>query len=100
MKSARSKACGVPDKVRKRIKERDGYKCIWCGKYLTSPQICHFIGRGAGGLGIEENLACGCPSCHREADQGTKTKAYKLAMRDYLQRQYPDWDEDGLRYKK
>lgn len=99
-KSKRTKACDITKKVREAVKERDGSKCIWCGRYLAVPQLCHYIGRGAGGLGIPENLVCGCPNCHREADQGTNTKAYKLAMRDYLQRQYDDWDDSILRFRK
>lgn len=99
-KSARSKACDIKPSVRQKVKERDDNMCIWCGRYLTVPQLCHYIGRGAGGLGIPENLACGCPDCHREADQGTQSLLYKHRMRAYLMSIYPEWDESKLRYKK
>lgn len=99
-KSKRSKACDISSKVRQIVRERDGNRCIWCGKYLSSPQICHYISRGAGGLGIPQNLACGCVKCHQQADQGTHTKRFKFAMSEYLKKCYPDWDDSELRYRK
>ncbi len=100
MKSKRSRACDISTKVRKEVRERDNSTCIWCGKYLTSPQICHYISRGCGGLGITQNLVCGCVDCHIEADQGTHTKEYKKRMKDYLKSKYHNWDEESLRYKR
>lgn len=100
MKSKRSNACDISAKVRQEVRERDGNRCIWCGKYLTSPQICHYISRGCGGLGIPKNLVCGCVECHQKADQGTNTTKYKALMKKYLKRCYIDWKEEELRYKK
>lgn len=99
-RAKRTTACDISPKVRQIVKERDGSMCIWCGKWLSSPQICHYISRGAGGLGIQENLACGCNECHREADQGAKSKQYKEKMKSYLKSRYTDWDETKLRYQK
>lgn len=99
-KSKRSKACDISAKVRMEVRQRDGDKCIWCGRHLSHPQICHYISRGAGGLGIPQNLTCGCVTCHQQADQGQHTDRYKLAMREHLKRHYPDWDETKLRYRK
>lgn len=100
MKSKRSKACNISKTVRKEVIDRDHSRCIWCGKFMASPQICHYISRGCGGLGIPENLVCGCVECHQQADQGTHTKRYKTAMREHLKRCYPDWDESRLRYRR
>lgn len=100
LRSKRTRACDISPKVRKQVIERDESKCIWCGKYLSSPQLCHYVSRGSGGLGIPENLACGCPDCHRMADQGTTTLIYKKRMKAYLQSQYPHWDNTVLRYEK
>lgn len=99
-KSKRSKACDISKKVRAEVKERDHSRCIWCGKFIAFPQLCHYISRGSGGLGIPENLVCGCADCHREADQGLHTQRYKQAMREHLKRCYPDWDESKLRYRR
>ena len=88
-KSKRSKACDISAKVRAEVRQRDGDKCIWCGRHLSHPQICHYISRGAGGLGIPQNLVCGCVTCHQQADQGQHTDRYKLAMREHLKRHYP-----------
>ena len=100
MTSQRTKACGITPKVRKEVLRRDGECCIFCGTSYGI-QIAHYIGRGAGGLGIEQNLVCACVQCHYEADNGADTKRYKNAMRMYLERKYyPNWNESELRYKK
>lgn len=99
-RSKRTKACDISPKVRRQVIERDESKCIWCGKYLYSPQLCHYVSRGSGGLGIPENLVCGCIQCHTEADQGLHTIKYKQRMEKYLRSQYEDWDSKELRYKK
>ena len=98
-RSDRTIACDISAGVREAVKERDWNRCIWCGKYIKSPDLCHYISRGAGGLGIPQNLVCGCRDCHREADQGVNTKEYKRKMKEYLMKFYPDWSEDKLRYK-
>lgn len=100
MKSKRSKACDISPKVRKEVKERDGNRCIFCGRYLESPQLAHYISRGRGGLGIAKNLTCSCVKCHMELDQGIHTKEYEKIQKEYLQSCYENWNEEELRYKK
>ena len=102
MSSKRTKALDISSAVRTKVRERDG-GCIFCTKYNFLPtgantEIMHYIGRGAGGLGIPENLAVGCIIHHRQMDQGTgKQKLMmKALMRDYLRNQYPEWDESKL----
>lgn len=99
-RSKRTKACDISKTVRKEVIKRDESKCIWCGKYVAVPQLCHYISRGSGGLGIPENLVCGCILCHQQADQGTNTKVYKERMKNYLQTKYPDWENIELKYKR
>ena len=46
MKSKRSKACEISQKVKEIVWERDNHKCISCGRYV--PKTCanaHFIKR-------------------------------------------------------
>lgn len=46
MKSKRSKACEIPQKVKEVVWNRDSQKCIYCGKWV--PKTCanaHFIKR-------------------------------------------------------
>lgn len=100
MKSKRSKKCDISNKTRIAVKERDRSRCIWCGVHLEHPQMCHYISRQDGGLGIPENVVCGCVYCHQQADQGSHTRQYKQVMKMYLQSCYPDWNEKELRYKK
>ena len=99
MKSKRTKAMEINPKVRKEVKERDFNICIICG-CRQGVQVMHYIGRGAGGLGIPQNLGMGCVQCHMEMDQGLKKKEHLKVFRDYLTRIYPNWDESKLRYRK
>lgn len=46
MKSKRSKACEISQKVKEKVWNRDNHKCISCGRYV--PKTCanaHFIKR-------------------------------------------------------
>lgn len=51
MKSKRSQACEISQKVKKIVWERDKHKCIFCGRYV--PQTCanaHYIKRSQRGF--------------------------------------------------
>lgn len=94
----RTKALQIPMKVKKAVYERDGGLCIWCGK--AGDPVCHYIAKSQGGRGIEQNIVCGCSTCHRMYDQSDQRNAYREIARDYLISKYPDWKEEDLYYKK
>ncbi len=96
--SKRSKACDISPAVRDKVLKRDNYTCIICGRYEV--QIAHYISRARGGLGIPENLACLCPQCHHEYDNGKLHKEIKKALEDYLRQHYSEWDNKRLIYSK
>lgn len=104
MRSKRSKAADIPNDVRETVKARDGWDCIFCRAFGESgyepTQIMHYIGRKQGGLGIEENLAFGCAAHHQELDNGKDGAKYREFFREYLEEQYPDWNERKLIYSK
>ena len=56
MKSRRSKATDIPQKVKQAVWERDGGRCVICGNTHNVMPNAHFISRANGGLGIEENV--------------------------------------------
>lgn len=99
MASKRSRACDISPKVRKEVLERDNFQCIICGKN-HGLQIAHYISRGRSGLGIPQNLAAMCVSCHFQFDNGKLHNEIKKAFTEYLKAHYPDWDEQNLIYKK
>lgn len=99
MKTKRAKACDIPKKVKDRVWERDGHKCIICGSYYAMPNS-HYIRRSQGGLGIEENIVTMCMDCHREYDQGSARELIATYTERYLRSQYPDWNPEKLIYKK
>lgn len=107
MKSKRSKATDIPDKVKKRVWERDKGQCVICHNSYNVMPNAHYIPRSKGGLGIEENVVTLCTEltinkCHRKYDFGTKKERDLLGkqIKKYLQSKYPDWDEEKLYYKK
>lgn len=105
MRSKRSKATEISNKVRQRVKERDG-GCIFCqmGMWVPYPQyrfeIMHYINRSQGGLGIEENLAVGCSFHHGQMDNGTGVVEMKGRLAEYLRGLYPGWDDVEKVYSK
>lgn len=96
-KSKRTKALEIPPKVKQKVLERDG-ACIWCSR--QGLPNAHFIARSQGGLGIEENILTLCPDCHRRYDQTDERAKMREYFKNYLQEQYPGWDETKLYYKK
>ena len=78
---------------------RDEERCIFCHSHAHL-QIAHFIGRGCGGLGIVQNLACVCSECHRELDQGTHRPEYREFFAYYLSSLYPGFPDEERKYRK
>lgn len=95
----RTKALDIPEKVKDRVWERDGGRCILCGSSCAMPNA-HYIARSQGGLGIEENIVTLCLDCHNLYDNSTYRKQLREEIRDYLTERYPKWDEEKLKYKK
>lgn len=99
MKHKKSKATDIPQKVKKKVWERDGMRCKMCGNPTAMPNA-HYIPRSSGGLGIEENVVTMCAECHHEYDNGSKRDIYKEEIKEYLISKYPDWNEEDLVYDK
>lgn len=94
----RTKAVAISPEVRKKVEERDGFCCIFCGK--PGRGEAHFINRSQGGLGVEENILTVCRYCHSQMDNGQATKLYRTKAEEYLKSKYPDWDKSKLVYDK
>ena len=99
MASKRSKACDISPKVRNEVLGRDNCQCIICGE-KHNLQIAHYVSRARLGLGIPQNLATMCLSCHFQYDNGKYHKEIKEAFREYLKAHYDNWNEQELTYKK
>lgn len=94
-----SKACDISLEVRREVMDRDGGRCIICGR-MDGIQIAHYIGRARLGLGIPQNLGCLCLICHYAYDNGKLHSEIRNAFKGYLAGKYSDWDESLLTYKK
>lgn len=89
-KSARSKACDVSKEVRQQVLERDHHRCIFCGNQ-NNLTMAHYISRASGGLGIVENIASVCITCHQALDHSTNRESMLLTFRQYLNYNHPDF---------
>ena len=107
MKSKRSKACDISKKVKEKVWERDGGKCVICGNSYNVMPNAHYVPRAKGGLGIEQNIVTLCTlltenKCHYKFDNGTfeekEEMDYKIAT--YLKSKYPNWNRENLIYRK
>lgn len=94
-----TKECDISPKVRARVQERDGGKCVICGCNRGIPN-CHYIARSHGGLGVEQNIVSACIECHHDYDNGDKREEYGEKIEEYLKRHYPNWDKETLYYNK
>lgn len=106
MKSKRSKACDIPQKIKKIVWERDGGRCIICGSRVAMPNA-HYIPRSKGGLGIEQNIVTLCTElseckCHRKFDNGTKEEREEIGNRiwRYLKSKYPTLEKENLIFRR
>ena len=104
----RTKDLSISKSVKEAVAARDSVDgwpcCILCG--LPAPTYnplafsnAHYISRGQGGLGIEENILTLCWNCHQRFD-GAERNDLRSILRRYLIEQYPDWDESKLTYMK
>ena len=94
-----TKACDISSRVKNAVWERDGHACIICGSHEAMPNA-HYIPRSHGGLGVEENIVTLCVNCHNAYDNSHLRSWYRKKIHDYLQSQYPSWDEEKLIYQK
>ena len=98
-KSKRAKACDITPKVKDRVWERDGRRCVICQSPNAMPNS-HIIRRSQGGLGIEENIVTMCGRCHSMYDQYIDRENMEAYIENYLRSHYPNWDREKLVYKK
>lgn len=94
----RTKALSINSKTKMAVAERDGGRCILCGR-RGSPNA-HYISRAHGGMGVERNIVTLCWDCHLRYDQTTERVGIGRIIEDYLKEKYPDWDPAELVYRK
>jgi 5-methylcytosine-specific restriction endonuclease McrA len=94
----RTKACSISKTVKIEVKERDGGRCIFCGR-MGIPNA-HVIARSHGGLGVKENIVTLCPNCHRMMDNTDQRSRLQGMAIEYMKKFYPDWSREKVTYKK
>ena len=99
MKSKRSKACDISQKVKLAVWERDKHRCIFCGNPYAMPNA-HIIPRSSGGLGVERNIVTLCAYCHERMDHSTQRPTWIRIAKDYIKNIYGEFNESEVVYKK
>lgn len=81
-----------------------GYRMPPEDEFITTMgqlQIMHFVPRSQGGLGIPQNLACGCAWHHMLLDNGKDTRADMLSkFEEYLKARYKGWNREMVVFNK
>lgn len=97
----RTRALSISQKTKQIVYERDGRRCVLCGRTVTlSCASAHYIARSHGGLGIEQNVITLCPGCHTLYDQTPARQRIRSRLRDYLVSIYGEFDDADLVYRK
>lgn len=96
--ASRKKYTAIPKAVKEKVYERDGGRCVFCGR-PGLPEA-HYVSRARGGLGVERNILTLCRPCHDAMDNGKYGGQFRVLAKAYLKKWYPDWDESKLIYKK
>ena len=94
----RTKALAIKTVIKKKVEERDGGCCIFCGR--SGRGEAHVIARSQGGLGVEQNLVTACRKCHDALDNSISRPVMLEIAKQYLNSFYPDWSADKVIYKK
>ena len=99
MKSKRSKACDISQKVKLAVWERDNQRCIFCGSHNAMPNA-HIISRAKGGLGVEKNIVTLCAHCHDKMDHSTLRSTWIEIAKTHIKNIYGEFVESEVIYKK
>lgn len=107
MKSKRTKATDISQKVKEIVWERDNGRCVVCGNRWNVMPNAHILSRAHGGLGIETNIVTLCSNfttnkCHYKFDNGTKKERQEILEKitRYMKLKYKGWDIKDQQYKK
>lgn len=95
-----TKFTAISSKVKSAVYARDNGLCVLCGREGVANA--HVVRRSQGGRGIEENIVCLCPWCHRTFDEGRpefRALAYERIVA-HLKNFYPDWTRESVTYRK
>ncbi|MCX4355914.1 MAG: HNH endonuclease [Oscillospiraceae bacterium] len=90
---------GIDNESRREVHERDGHRCVYCGRTDKPVELAHYVSRVHGGKGVPRNLITLCIDCHRRFDGSGRGKM-KGYMEDYLKSCYPDWNEREQIYRR
>lgn len=96
-----TKATMISTKVKEVVYKRDKGECVIC--HRRGIPNAHVVRRSQLGMGIEQNVVCLCPDCHRRFDQDKNPdvrSACYVRIVAHLKSFYPDWNREDMIYRK
>lgn len=97
--SERKKNTDIDSRSRQEVHERDGFRCVYCGRTDKPIELAHYISRAHGGKGVPRNLVSLCADCHRRFD-GTGRNNMRKYIKDYFKAHYSGWNEQDQIFRK
>ena len=95
-----TKHTAIQKDVKKAVYDRDGGRCVLCGKTYHAEPNAHIVARSQGGLGIEQNIVTLCDACHFRYDQTAERHVLRVQLEQYIRGFYPEWTENDVTYHK
>lgn len=89
----------IDSRSRQEVHERDGFRCVYCGRTDKPIELAHFVSRAHGGKGVARNLLSLCVDCHRRFD-GSGRSEMKDFLENYLKAHYSGWDEKDQIFRR
>lgn len=65
----------IPDRIRRQVLERDGFRCRYCGLVVDRPAMDHIIPERRGGPTSVDNLVAACVRCNAKKYDRTPEEA-------------------------
>ena len=90
--SERKKNTDIDSRSRQEVHERDGFRCVYCGRMDKPIELANYISRAHGGKGVPRNLVSLCIDCHRLFD-GTGRNDMREYIENYFKAHYSVWNE-------
>ena len=105
--NSRTKELKITPKTKQLVWIRQGGRSVYSGAPISVDECCcHYVSRGRSGLGIEENIVGLTQEEHRifdlnePGDNKARQQEMRRKAREHLEKFYPGWNEEMLKYKK
>ena len=83
----------------RRIRERDGHRCVYCGASYGPMHLDHVVARNRGGSDTADNLVVACASCN-SAKQDMTVRSFYAQLRSSYGWSHADTTKTARRVRR